>query len=148
MTKTYIDSCVLIAAFQGTHDLSAQAMAVLDDENREFVISDFLMLETLPQPTFHKRQHEIEFMETFFASATVHAEANSNLTENALKLATTNGIAAIDSLHLAAAISTNAEEFVTTEKPTKPMFRVTEIKLTSLHTEPPPTGPAPGKLTS
>jgi predicted nucleic acid-binding protein len=136
MTKTYIDAGVLIAAFQGKHDLSAQAMAVLDDESREFVISDFLKLETLPQPSYNKKEDEVEFMETFFANATIHAEINSDLTKDALKLATANGITAIDSLHLSAAISATAEEFITTEKPAKPMFRVKEIKLTSLHAEP------------
>jgi predicted nucleic acid-binding protein len=145
MTKTYIDTGVLIAAFQGQqHNLWAQAMAVLDDASREFVTSDFVRLETLPKPVYERRKDEVEFLETFFESATIEPEVNSILIESALDMAKVHGVAGMDSLHLAAAISANAEEFVTTEKPTKPMFRVTEIKLTSLHTELPPAGPAQG----
>jgi predicted nucleic acid-binding protein len=145
MTKTYIDTGVLIAAFQGQqHNLWAQAMAVLDDASREFVTSDFVRLETLPKPVYERRKDEVEFLETFFESATIEPEVNSILIESALDMAKVHGVAGMDSLHLAAAISANAEEFITTEKPTKPMFRVTEIKLTSLHTELPPAGPAQG----
>ncbi len=42
------------------------------------------------------------------------------------------GLAAMDALHIAAALSVDAEEFVTTEKPTKPMFRVTSIQVISI----------------
>ncbi len=42
------------------------------------------------------------------------------------------GLAAMDALHIAAAISVGAEEFITTEKPTKPMYRVTGLKVVSL----------------
>jgi hypothetical protein len=38
----------------------------------------------------------------------------------------------MDALHIAAAISVDAEEFITTEKSTKPMYRVTDIKIVSL----------------
>ncbi|MDM9385567.1 hypothetical protein QUB80_33465 [Chlorogloeopsis sp. ULAP01] len=37
--------------------------------------------------------------------------------------------------HIAAALSADAEEFVTTEKTTKPMHRVTEIKIVSIADE-------------
>jgi len=50
-------------------------------------------------------------------------------------LATTNGLAAMDALHLAAARSVAAEEFVTTEKSTKPMHQVTEIRVISIASE-------------
>ena len=38
------------------------------------------------------------------------------------------GLAAMDALHIAATILVGAEEFITIEKPTKPMYRVTDIK--------------------
>jgi hypothetical protein len=38
----------------------------------------------------------------------------------------------MDALHLAAALSIGAEEFITTEKPTKPMFRVSSINVISI----------------
>ncbi len=42
------------------------------------------------------------------------------------------GLSAMDALHIAAAISVGAEEFIITEKPTKPMYRVTGLKVVSL----------------
>ena len=42
------------------------------------------------------------------------------------------GLAAMDALHIAAALSLDAREFITTEKPTKPMFRVSGIKIISI----------------
>jgi predicted nucleic acid-binding protein len=42
------------------------------------------------------------------------------------------GIAGMDALHIAAALSIGAEEFITTEKKTKPMFRVTELQMISI----------------
>ncbi|WP_313943082.1 MULTISPECIES: hypothetical protein [Calothrix] len=38
----------------------------------------------------------------------------------------------MDALHVAAALSVGAEEFVTTEKNTKPMFRVSTINVVSI----------------
>jgi hypothetical protein len=105
----------------------------LDDSDREFVISDFLKLETLPKPTFHRRTDEIAFMEDFFSSANGVAELSAALAEKAMSLASAHDIAPMDSLHLASAMSASAEEFITTEKPTKPMFRVTGLQVKSLH---------------
>ena len=39
----------------------------------------------------------------------------------------------MDALHVAAAIEAKADELVTTEKPTKPMHRVKEVKVVSLY---------------
>ena len=43
------------------------------------------------------------------------------------------GLAALDALHIAAALRSGAEEFYTSEKPGKSMFRVKELKIISLH---------------
>jgi predicted nucleic acid-binding protein len=45
---------------------------------------------------------------------------------------TRDGLAAMDALHVAAALSVGAEEFVTREKKTKPMFRVSSLKVVSI----------------
>ncbi|MGB3639854.1 MAG: hypothetical protein WBA39_20105 [Rivularia sp. (in: cyanobacteria)] len=42
------------------------------------------------------------------------------------------GLAAMGALQITAAISINASEFVTTEKVTKPMHRVSEIRVISI----------------
>jgi hypothetical protein len=43
------------------------------------------------------------------------------------------GLAGPDALQIAAAIRLGVEEFVTTEKPGKPMFRVKELKVISIY---------------
>jgi len=58
------------------------------------------------------------------------------LGEKADELARQHGIAAVDALHLAAAIRQGATEFITAEKPGKPIFRVSGITVKSIHTQP------------
>ena len=41
----------------------------------------------------------------------------------------------MDALHIAAAISVNADEFITTEKLNKPIHRTKSIKLISIYPE-------------
>ncbi|NCR05752.1 MAG: nucleic acid-binding protein [Microcystis aeruginosa LG13-03] len=111
--KAYIDSGVLITAFQGIQSASIKAYQILNDENREFASSRFVQLEVLPKATFNKQQEEIEFYETFFLAVNYWA------TE-------------MDALHVAAALQIQADELITTEKPTKPMHRVREIQIVSI----------------
>ncbi|CCI09169.1 MAG: hypothetical protein DWQ51_10615 [Microcystis wesenbergii TW10] len=48
------------------------------------------------------------------------------------EIAGTYGLAAMDALHVAAALQIQADELITTEKPTKPMHRVREIQIVSI----------------
>lgn len=41
----------------------------------------------------------------------------------------------IDALHIGAAAVAGVDEFVTMEKPTKPMCKVEEVKVVSIHSE-------------
>jgi hypothetical protein len=59
---------------------------------------------------------EAEFYETFFAAVSDWASASEALVEMAFGYATTYGLAALDALHVAAALSLYAEELVTTEQ--------------------------------
>jgi hypothetical protein len=45
MTRTFIDSGVLIAATRGTGGIAQTALTIIADPNREFVSSIFLKLE-------------------------------------------------------------------------------------------------------
>ena len=67
--RTYLDTNVLIEAFQGEKAAAFRALEVLDDPERRFVVSDYLRLEVLPKPTFHGRAEEVQFMRTFFENA-------------------------------------------------------------------------------
>ncbi|MGA3023189.1 MAG: hypothetical protein ABSF98_00325 [Bryobacteraceae bacterium] len=43
------------------------------------------------------------------------------------------GLAAMDALHMAAAFLLKADEFITTEKPVKPVYRTTLVKVRWLY---------------
>ena len=130
--KTYIDSGVLISAFQGTQAVSIRANRILNDENREFASSLFVQLEVLPKATFNKQQDEAEFYETFF-SAVIHWTTDlEQIIQDAYQIACTYGLAAMDAVHVAAALQIKADELITTEKLTKPMHRVKKIQIISI----------------
>jgi predicted nucleic acid-binding protein len=131
--KTYVDSNVLITAFQGREEIFRKAMEILDDPEREFIGSDYLRLETIPKPTFHKREEEVAFMEAFFESAQENIPSSPAITGKAIQFAGCHDIHPMDALHLSAALHAKADEFVTLEKPEKPMFKVKGLQVTSLH---------------
>ncbi|MEA5599493.1 type II toxin-antitoxin system VapC family toxin [Rivularia sp. UHCC 0363] len=128
----YIDSGVLINAFRGIDEVSIKATQVLDDSTRTFASSVFVQLETLPKSHYNKQLLEVEFYQTFFNAVSIWAMDLNKIIKIADGIAKNYGLAAMDALHIAAAVSINAEEFVTTEKVTKPMHRVSEIRVISI----------------
>lgn len=135
MTRTFIDSGVLIAAARANTIRSFAALHILNGREREFGSSAFIRLETLPKAIYNQQQAEAEFYESFFSSVTLWATELEEIVQTGNRIACTYGLAAMDALHIAAAVSVDAEEFVTTEKTTKPMYRVTEIKIVSIADE-------------
>jgi predicted nucleic acid-binding protein len=135
MTLTFVDSGVLIAAASGTVSVSAQAMAILDDPGRTFASSDFVRLEVLPKALFNKRTDEAEFYRAYFEAVSHWPEDASLVVKNAYNIAVRFGLAALDALHVAAALSVGAEELVTTEKSSKPLHRTTGIVVRSIQTD-------------
>ena len=132
MTITFIDSGVLVTASRGAEDLSDKAITILASTDREFASSAFIKLEILPKAIYHRQTNEAEFYEAFFSAVTYWANDVDQIIQDGYSIACKYGLAAMDTLHIAAAISVGAEEFITTEKPTKPMYRVTEIAIVSL----------------
>ena len=135
MTRTFLDSGVLIAAARGNMTQSSAALQILGDRNREFASSAFIQLETLPKATYLRQQAEVRFYESFFSDVAIWATELAQIIQAGNRIACTYGLNAIDALHLAAALSVDAQEFVTTEKTTKPMHRVTEIQVVSIASE-------------
>jgi predicted nucleic acid-binding protein len=129
--KTFLDSGVLLHAWRG-ESLSAAALKLMDDDTRRFCSSQMTRLELLLKPIFEKRKTEIEFYNAHFADCESVLPLSEALGKEAEKLASRYGLAGRDALQLAAAIQQGAEEFYTSEKPNKPMFRVREIKVISL----------------
>ena len=132
MIVTFIDSGVLVTAARGIEALSSSAIAVLASSSREFASSALIKLEVLPKATYHKQTDEAEFYQEFFKAVTYWAEDFSVVIPSGYNLACKYGLAAMDALHIAAAIAVGASEFITTEKKTKPMYRVTEIRVVNL----------------
>lgn len=132
MKRTFIDAGVLVAAARGVGDISEKALAILQDSEREFASSIFIKLEVLPKAVYNRQTDEAEFYETFFNAVTYWANDVERIIEEAYKIAGNYGLASMDSLHVAAALLVGAEELITTEKPTKPMYRVTGIQVISI----------------
>lgn len=129
--KTFLDSGVLLHVWRGSN-LASAALQIMADDGRDFVTSQMVRLELLPKPRYEDRKKEVEFYETHFADCQSCEPLSEALGENAEQLAARYGLAGPDALQIAAAIRQGAQEFYTSEKPGKPMFRVREIKIISL----------------
>lgn len=129
--RTYLDANILIAAWQAQDPLGFRAMAILDDPARQLIVSDAVWLEVMPKPIYHQREPEQTFYQAIFDAAEVIPWRIEAL-HQAHELAKRHGIAAMDAIHLALAISAQADEFVSAERPEKPMFRLTELRVRSI----------------
>lgn len=131
-TLTYIDSGVLIFAAKGTTSAASLALPFLADPGREYITSDYVRLEILPKAVFHKRTAEVEFYNVFFATTTRTIPTSEALLEYALDEACKTGIHGIDALHIACAVFAGAKEFITSEKPGRPIHRTKLVKTVSI----------------
>jgi predicted nucleic acid-binding protein len=131
--RTFIDAGVLIAAARGDDIPSIIALKILDDQSREFASSPFIKLEVLPKAIYNGKKEEIEFYEAFFDSVSFWEDDLAGIVEAGNTIACSFGLAAMDSLHVAAAIMSGSEELVTTERASKPIHRVRGICVTSIH---------------
>ncbi len=132
MTKrTYVDANLLIAAWRACNNPGHHALMVLDDPHRTLLVSDALWLEVMPKPLYHQQLGEVAFYEAIFERAERIPWRLDTLNQ-AHALAQRHGIAAMDAIHLSMALAAGADEFVSGEKPGKPMFRITEIATVSL----------------
>jgi len=119
---TVVDSSVLITAAIGPHPAQRmRAISLIADRRREFAATRFLKLEVLPIPTRYQKRKELNLYERFFSNVVTWLDEEP-LIQPALDLACQYGLGALDALHLAAAISLNAE-FVSAVRPTKPLYQ-------------------------
>lgn len=130
--RTFLDANVLLLAFRGSGEKAVAASSILNDERQKFVASDMLRLELLPKPDYNKRPEELQFFEAYFQNAEEVVATTPQLVQSAEREARIAGLSAIDSLHVAAAKQANADEIVTAELPSKPLFRVQGIRITSI----------------
>lgn len=129
--RTAIDANVLIAAWSGREMLFQRALEVLEDPDRLMIVSDALWHEVMPKAIYFAKPAEENFYRSVFARAEQLAWSQE-LVELAKRLAQGYGLAAMDAVHLAVAVASGADEFVSGERPGKPMFRVREVHVSSL----------------
>jgi predicted nucleic acid-binding protein len=131
---TFVDSGMLIAAARRRTPVAGRALTVLDDPARTFASSVFVQLEVLPKATYFRQTAEVRFYQSFFNDrVSVWAEPLDDVVRQALTVAATFGLSAMDALHVAAALVVGAVEFVTTEGPDKPIHRATGLGVTAIY---------------
>lgn len=128
-----VDAGVLIYAARAENEMAELALQILEDDQREFASSIFLKLEVLPKAIYHQQSSEIKFYETFFDAVTYWANDINSIIEQAYRESSQFGLGAMDALHIAAAVSVGATEFITNEKPQKSIHRTRSIKVISIH---------------
>ncbi|MCP9496655.1 MAG: PIN domain-containing protein [Pyrinomonadaceae bacterium MAG19_C2-C3] len=102
----------------------------ITDLQREIVVSLLLALELYPAAMEAKRSTEVAALKSFFNMAMYRVPVDDDLMENAIKEASKiYTLGALDAAHIAAAKAAGCDEFITTEKPSKPMFKVRGIKI-------------------
>ena len=131
MIRTFVNPGILSAAVRGQEDAAARALSILEDPERHFVTSDFLKMEVLPKALYHRRPAEVALYERFFSKARL-SPVSPALVTLAYREACAFGLSALDALHIAVARSAGAEEFLTTERPSTPLFRITGLIITPL----------------
>jgi hypothetical protein len=84
--------------------------------------SSFVYLELVPKATYHKKHLEKAFYDEYFTAAKWIRDLDK-IESVARTEAAKAGLAAMDALHVAAAHLGGADEFFTTERPGKPIYR-------------------------
>jgi predicted nucleic acid-binding protein len=128
LTRTFLDSGVLIAAYNARPELKVPALAVLKDPNRVFLSSPFVRHEVCPKALFNKRHQEYRFYREYFQRAVMFNDVRLVL-ERASRESARSGVNAMDSIHLAAAHLLRADEFITTETPRKSIYRTSLVEV-------------------
>ncbi|MDR1785257.1 MAG: PIN domain-containing protein [Spirochaetaceae bacterium] len=134
--RKYLDASLIINVFSPVEELARRSLAIVNDAGLQFIVSDYLELETLPKMRFNKKHDQVEFTEALFRKSE-YVNSSDEIVAKAKELASMYGLAAMDALHAASAIAAGADEFLTFEKSTKPLFRipVAELQVVSLHGE-------------
>ena len=129
--RTFLDSGVLIAAYKGSPAVGDAASKIVDDPNRLFLSSPFVRHEVSPKALYNRQQDEYHFYQSYFRRAAFCDDLKSIL-NHAGKESAKSGINAMDSLHIAAAHLLNADEFITTEKPSRSIYRTSLVNVVYL----------------
>jgi predicted nucleic acid-binding protein len=95
--------------------------------------SVFVRLEVYPKTAFHGYALQRAFLNEFFMDPALEWVSDLNgLVNLAISESERHGLAAMDALHVSGALLLGADEFVTTEKRGKPLYRVDGIQVMQL----------------
>lgn len=124
--KTYIDACVLIAAFCGeeNHPATIRAWKILEDPDRDFISSEFVRLEVIPRASSQTRAA----YELFFEQVTEWAQIDNELIVQAVSVSQRYSVSAMDSLHIASALRLKVDEIATMERLRKPIHAIPGLR--------------------
>jgi hypothetical protein len=131
MVRTFLDSGVLLAAIRSLGHDRERALQILEDPDRAFLTSPFIHLELVPKAVFHKKRLEKAFYDEYFNAAEWFRDLG-RIEATARTEAARSGLAAMDALHVAAASLARADEFITTERPGKPIYRSSLVRIVYL----------------
>jgi predicted nucleic acid-binding protein len=131
--RTYVDTGVLIAALRGSPETAERALAYLDDPLRDYVISDYVRIELLPKCRYHKSSEEESFYNEFFSRSKIFVPSSDELLAFAIDQGSHTGISGMDAIHIACALVSQANEFITAERSTKPIHRATGVKVITVN---------------
>ncbi len=123
LCKTYLDTGVLIAAFKGDEAASDRALEIIGNETRAFIVSDLLTLECVSPALANGYLEQADFCQKFIAEG-INTPLSAASTGWAVERASKCCIGAMDVLHMAVAVEAGADEFITTEAPTKGFFNL------------------------
>jgi hypothetical protein len=121
MGRTFLDSGVLITAARSISRDRERALQIFEDSDRIFLTSPFVHLELVPKAIFHKKLLEKALYDVYFNAAEWFRDLDKIEAAGRIEAAK-SGLAAMDALHLASAHLSGADEFITTERPEKPMY--------------------------
>ncbi len=130
--RTFIDSGVLITAWRGNPAQKIKALTIIADLNRIFISSRFVKLEVLPKPTWYNNKLEVQFYQDFFDTVSEWVDDCDQLADEALRIGSLYGLGGMDALHVAAAIASQADELITTERVTSPLLRAQGVLVKSI----------------
>jgi len=105
--RSYLDAGLIIHAVSPADTPEKRrAMAVLLDEERDFLVGDYVKLETLPKRIYHKQVDQIESIMDIFQEAE-YISSSPEIIAKAAELANAYGLAGMDAGQSASRIAYN-----------------------------------------
>lgn len=120
-----MDTGVFVATWRGSVEARSKADAIFRDDSKTLIASSIVRLELAPHNACPPS--ETAHFEALFEFVHVWIPLDESLALRARELRTAFGLASLDALHVAAAELAVVDQFVSTERPTKPLYRASHV---------------------